>query len=621
MPIRVLPDDVANKIAAGEVVERPASVVKELVENALDAEATDIRVELTAGGKRLIRVTDNGLGMAAEDARLCIRRHATSKITVADDLFTVDTLGFRGEALPSIASVSRFEILTCAAGASEGTRVTVEGGSLKDVSVAGCPVGTRVTVSNLFYNVPARLKFLKTETTELGHVVNHVQWAALAFPNIRFVLTHDGRPLIDAPPCENRSERIRLLYGREFSEHLIGFVRSFETVELECFVGDPHLTKPNRASQFFFLNRRPIRDRTIGAALTEAMREVVPTGRFAVAFLFMTMPPDQVDVNVHPSKAEVRFRDERAVFRYVMNAVSQGVAQSRYIPEMGVGTISTATEPAVAEEKPRVEPYPSVDSRVVIPTPEPFYGTRLWHATSSPSPHASTHPHEVRPDRLDFGALARPADARREPLASGDAVPVELLDFDELEHVGALMNTYILVADAQNLYVVDQHVASERVHFERIVTQLRAQQVASQGLLTPISVALSSPQRLAFESQRETLSRFGFDVVEFGGNAALIRAIPAILAPTRAEQVVRDLLDRIGVDWNAERSWEAVEESVAATIACHSAVRAGDRLTPDAQRALLRDLSKTRLPFNCPHGRPIIIRLRRAEIETRFQRR
>lgn len=615
MPIRVLPDEIANKIAAGEVVERPASVVKELIENALDAEAKEIRVELTSGGKRLIRVTDNGMGMSPEDARLCIQRHATSKIATFDDLFIIKTLGFRGEALPSIASVSRFELLTCARGASEGTRVVVEGGTLKEVAVAGCPEGTRVSVANLFYNVPARLKFLKTEATELGHVVDHVQWAALAFPNVRFVLVHNGRTLIDAPPCENRAERIRLLYGKEFSEHLIGFVWQLETVELEGYVGDPHLTKPNRAMQFFFLNRRPIRDRTLSAALTEATRPVVPSDRHAVAFLFLTMSPDQVDVNVHPAKAEVRFRDERAIFRFVVNAVSQGIAQSHFIPDIGVDTVTS--KPTLSQEASFSEPYSVPESRAFTPTKEPSYG-------SSSSPSFSFRRSErffSPPPDWQRIFSRRPSDFRSEPSLSGDAVPVELLDFENLEHVGALMNTYILVADAENLYIVDQHVASERVHFERIVTQLRSKGVSSQGLLTPLSVALSPSQKVVLAPHRETLRRFGFEVEEFGGNTALIRAIPAMLEPGRAEGVVRDLLDRLERDVNADQSWEALEESLAATIACHTAVRGGDRLTPEAQRTLLQDLSRTRLPFNCPHGRPIIVRLRRSEIETRFQRR
>lgn len=614
MPIHVLPDEIANKIAAGEVIERPASVVKELLENALDAEATEIRVELTSGGKRLIRVTDNGVGMSPEDARLCIQRHATSKITTVDDLFTIKTLGFRGEALPSIASVSRFEMLTCARGASEGTRVVVEGGTLKEVSVAGCPEGTRVSVTNLFYNVPARLKFLKTEATELGHVVDHVQWAALAFPNVRFVLVHNGRTLIDSPPCENRAERIRLLYGKEFAEHLIGFSRQLETVELEGYVGDPHLTKPNRAMQFFFLNRRPIRDRILNAALTEATRSLVPSDRHAVAFLFLTMPPDHVDLNVHPTKAEVRFRDERAVFRYVLNALSQGIAQSHYIPEIGVETVSPKSTPP--QEASPSEPYSAPDSRLVLPTREIPYDP----PTSSSSFRRSEGFFSPPPDWQRIFSR-RLSDFRSEPSPSGDAVPVELLDFENLEHVGALMNTYILVADAENLFIVDQHVASERVHFERLVTQLRSEGISSQGLLTPLSVALSPSQKVVLASQGETLRRFGFDVEEFGGNTALVRAIPATLDPGRAERVVRDLLDRLERDVNAEQSWEALEERIAATIACHAAVRAGDRLTPEAQRTLLQDLSRARLPFNCPHGRPIIVRLRRSEIETRFQRR
>jgi len=611
MRIHVLADDVTNKIAAGEVVERPASVVKELVENALDAGATDIRVELTDGGRRMIRVVDNGSGMDPDDARLCLQRHATSKISSADDLPQIATMGFRGEALPSIASVSRFELLTRTAESMEGTRVVVEHGRLSDSGSAGCPVGTRVSVADLFTNVPARLKFLKAEQTELSHAMNHVQWAALAFPHVRFVLSHNGKALIDVAPCTARDERIRLLYGKELSEHLISFTRSFESMTVEAHIGDPNLTKPNRSYQFLFLNQRPIRDRTIGAALSEAVKEVVPGGRHAVAFLFLTVSPDEVDVNVHPAKAEVRFRNERGLFRNVMQAISQGIGSSRYIPDVEASPASTQRGSGRSHQpRPAVETmYPLRETRVFLPPSQPNY------VEAAEPIRAGSAEIDTRRLRFDTPPSQRTVGGR-----DVDA-SVELLDYESVALVGGLMDTYILVADGESLYFVDQHVASERIHFQRIRTQLASERVASQGLLTPLTVELSPRQRVGFEAHAVWLNPFGFDVSEFGGGSAIIRAIPSELEPERAERVLRDLLDRVEVDLNPEQSWDAIQEKAAATIACHAAVRAGDRLAPEAQRALLRDLSRCRLPFNCPHGRPIIVRMRRSEIETLFHRR
>ncbi len=628
MPIRVLPDDVANKIAAGEVVERPASVVKELLDNSLDAGAREIRVEVREGGKRLVRVQDDGHGMTRDDAQLSLQRHATSKLEVADDLAAIDTLGFRGEAIPSIASVARFEMLTRTADAIEGTRVSVDGGQAAEVSPAGCPVGTRVTVEGLFRNVPARLKFLKKDTTELNHTVNHVQWAALAHPDVRFTLIHNERTLIDVAASETRAERIRLLYGKEFADSLIEFTKSFETMQIECHIGNADLSKPNRSHQFFFLNDRVIRDRTIGAAVSEALREVVPKGRYPVAFLFITMDPSKVDVNVHPAKSEVRFQDERGLFRNIVQAVAQGIAEHRYIPSIQTSDTPADEGAAAVQDGDGAVVYPTPRSHSIIPPSRSQYG-------ASAGPSASSAGLAARPvSATDRRPGAHPATWRATPGARGrlgtpvvttatasGAVEVELLDFERLELVGVLYNTYILVADTENLYYVDQHVAAERVNYERVMARMKSGSVASQGLLTPISVELSPDQKVRFDAHRAWLTRFGIEAEPFGGSTALIRGIPATLGSGEAEQMFRDLLDRVESELNPERSWEVIQERVAATIACHSSVRAGDPLTTDEVRALLSDLSKARLPFNCPHGRPVIVSMPRMEIESRFQRR
>ena len=343
--IKILSADVANKIAAGEVVERPASVVKELIENALDAGSTSIRVEVRAGGKRLIRVSDNGGGMEREDALLALERHATSKVNRIEDLESIQTFGFRGEALASIASVSQFELLTRTADALEGTKVDVEGGVFRSVQESGCSPGTHMSVNNLFYNVPARLKFLKTDTTEMNHVTNQVTWAALAHPKIHFSLTHNGRSILDVRACDSYLERVRLLYGREFAENLIEFTEELPDLKIYGLLGKPEFTKPNREYQLFFLNQRPIRSRIIGAALTEALDSMVAKDRQPVALLFLTLDPEAVDVNVHPAKIEVRFRNERTIYSGVVRMIRNAVHKTKYIPK-----IETSVEPTQSEE-------------------------------------------------------------------------------------------------------------------------------------------------------------------------------------------------------------------------------------------------------------------------------
>ncbi|MDE0020916.1 MAG: DNA mismatch repair endonuclease MutL [Candidatus Poribacteria bacterium] len=599
MPIRILPEDVANKIAAGEVVERPASAVKELIENALDAEADAVRVELTEGGKRRIIVRDNGCGMAPEDAVLAVRRHATSKLAAAKDLERISTLGFRGEALPSIASVSKFELLTRPAGAMEGTRVVVEGGKQLEASPVGCAPGTRVSVSNLFYNVPARLKFLKTDKTELNRSSAHLQWAALSRPDVRFTLLHNGRELIDAPQCAERIERIQTLYGKQFVERLIPFTKTFDRFEIECYIGDPNLTKPNRAHQLFFLNGRPIRDKTVSAAVGRALQETTPKGRYPVAFLFMTLPPSEVDVNVHPAKSEARFKEERALFRNIVQAIAQGIGSRAYIPVVDTSASSESSAPSGGFSR---------------------TGRRSDQESAFRSGGGFS-----RPSRSVYRSANRRAEPVFEAAAafenSADNEQVELLGMPEIELVGVLYNTYILAADERNMYMIDQHVASERVHYERIMTQMQTGKAQSQGLLKPVVAELSASQASAFEGSQEWLAQFGIEAEAFGGRAVSIQAIPSMLDPSQAAQMCRDLLDALDEEIQPERSWEALQEKAAATVACHSAVRAGDALPEEAVKQLLKDLSACKLPFNCPHGRPVVIQMPRSEIETRFQRR
>jgi len=467
MRIKVLPEDIANKIAAGEVVERPASVVKELLENAIDAESTDINVEIQAGGKRSIRVIDNGTGMEREDALLALERHATSKIHSVEDLHSIKTLGFRGEALPSIASVSQLELVTKTADAIKGTKLVVEGGIIKSVVEIGSSPGTRITVNNLFYNVPARLKFLKSESTEMSHIINSVNWAALAYPKIQFKLTHNNRALIDVRACDSIAERIYLLYGKEFSDNLMEFTTTLPNFQLHSFIGKPDYTKTNRNYQLFFMNFRPIRSKIISAALGEALRALIPKDRFPVAFLFLEIAPDDVDVNVHPAKTEVRFRNERAIYSQIVRSLQSGIYKQKYIPsvETDEGKRARGQEGKVAridrvieqvlqrqfakqtaersEQRQQAETDQSPDAKE-IPTVQPSE-SQLDKSRISVEPAEISDDEEIIPTTPDQSALVYPSHPPLSPRRRGDErgadMELELLDFDNIRLKTNLFNT------------------------------------------------------------------------------------------------------------------------------------------------------------------------------------
>ncbi|MCD6505242.1 DNA mismatch repair endonuclease MutL [Candidatus Poribacteria bacterium] len=576
MRIRVLPEEIANKIAAGEVVERPASVVKELMENSIDAESRSIEVEVLSGGKKLIQVADDGIGMSREDALLSIRRHATSKISSAEDLAAIKTLGFRGEALPSIASVSKMELVTRTAGDLSGTKIVVEGGRVKEVGQIGCPVGTRVRVSNLFFNLPARAKFLKSEPSEFRHILNIFIWNALAHPDILFRLTHNRRKVMDLPPSETIAERIYAIYGKSFSENLIEIHEELPNMAFHAFVGNPNFTKPNRSYQLFFLNGRPIRSRLIAAALDEALRAVIPRERHAVAFIFIEMNPRHVDVNVHPTKMEVRFSDERAVYSQIVRILNKGIHSGLYVPG--------STSQAVSEERMERESG-EIDLPNVAQEEIPL------------APHIRASVEDQRID-LKLGGLK----------------------FDQLAIRGVLFDTYILAESGDEVVIIDQHAASERIIYERLISQFEGGGIAIQGLLMPITIDLPANLIEAFSENVELLSRLGFDLERFGGNTLLVRGVPSSLGNSEIEGALVEILERIRTGLGKVSRTEMIREMLV-ILACRSAIKAGDKLSQEEIERLLSDLSRTELPFNCPHSRPTIIRLSRKELESRFRRR
>ena len=635
MPIQVLTSDVANKIAAGEVVERPASVVKEIVENAIDADSTSINVDLRAGGKRLIKISDNGIGMNREDALIATERHATSKINKIEDLESIQTFGFRGEALPSIASVSKLELLTRTADQLEGTKITIEGGNVQSVEESGCSPGTHLSVENLFYNVPARLKFLKTETTEMNHINNQVMWAALAHPSIAFSLRHNDRSLLNVRVCESVIERVRLLYGKDLAEGLIEIESEQSSFKMHAFIGNADLTKSNRNYQLFFLNRRPIRSKVVSAALNEAMQSFITKGRYAVAFLFLTMDMEEVDVNVHPAKIEVRFRDERSIYSQIVRFLSSGVYRHKYIP-----TIDTAGQSVINEPQPKnvmnwnssKQMPPKVDRRKMQQVDESSAVKSVVSQTSGQATLEKNTPTEestvssnvaLAPSELQAQTVTELSQVGVQPSRQEipDGTGLELLDMDCIELKTSLFNTYILAEGRDEVFIIDQHVASERVLYERYVTQFKEEDVPSQGLLLPVTIEAVQQQLATFDRHIDLFEKIGFDIENFGGSTILVRAVPPILSTRLVTTAVVDLLDQLAESESSEIDMLEIQDDALIMLSCRSAVKAGDKLTMEEMISLIKELSQANHPFNCPHSRPIIIKMSKSELESRFHRR
>jgi len=635
MPIQVLTSDVANKIAAGEVVERPASVVKEIVENAIDADSTSVNVDLRAGGKRLIKISDNGIGMNREDALIATERHATSKINKIEDLESIQTFGFRGEALPSIASVSKLELLTRTADQLEGTKITIEGGNVQSVEESGCSPGTHLSVENLFYNVPARLKFLKTETTEMNHINNQVMWAALAHPSIAFSLRHNDRSLLNVRVCESVIERVRLLYGKDLAEGLIEIESEQSSFKIHAFIGNADLTKSNRNYQLFFLNRRPIRSKVVSAALNEAMQSFITKGRYAVAFLFLTMDMEEVDVNVHPAKIEVRFRDERSIYSQIVRLLSSGVYRHKYIP-----TIDTAGQSVINEPQPKnvmnwnssKQMPPKVDRRKMQQVDESSAVKSVVSQTSGQATLEKNTPTEestvssnvaLAPSELQAQTVTELSQVGVQPSRQEipDGTGLELLDMDCIELKTSLFNTYILAEGRDEVFIIDQHVASERVLYERYVTQFKEEDVPSQGLLLPVTIEVIQQQLATFDRHIDLFKKIGFDIENFGGSTILIRAVPPILSTRLVTTAVVDLLDQLAESESSEIDMLKIQDDALIMLSCRSAVKAGDKLTMEEMISLIKELSQANHPFNCPHSRPIIIKMSKSELESRFHRR
>ena len=678
--IRVLSDNVANKIAAGEVVERPASVVKELLENSLDAGAMRVRIEIEAGGRRRILVADDGAGMGHDDAMLAFERHATSKLRDAQELLSIQTLGFRGEALPSIASVSRLLLETRSQDEPTGTRVEIAGGKMLNVEEKALPAGTTIAVNNLFYNVPARRKFLRTEPTELAHVASLVTHYSLAHIDKTFTLSNEKGKLLAVTPVPTLRERVYQVFGgdtldqlveiqpaeREFYEapspapptQAVTAARSDDrepqrkVFRLSGFVSTPQMQKLNRNSIYFFVNRRLIRDRVLLKALTSAYYNLIPPGCFPFALLFLDLPFDEVDVNVHPSKTEVRFRQQSFVFDFVRETIRQRLIESKPVSNLPLGAEQRrAAQPGVEL------PYSEASAMLAggdapggesfdlrrPPGPAPRFDFGDGAIEIPPSAAAHTTGLEARFPPAEAATEGAPAAMRaaagasaatvagaavfepsiehhphsRDPLAEPRADTLARLG--ELRPLGQVHDSFIIASGAEGLWIIDQHVAHERILFEKVLRERSEEKVQTQHLLMPIIVTLKPDQEVVFAQIEEEFRANGFDLEPFGHRTIAIKAAPAGLSAGNVETLIHEILDTPEKELRA-LSLTDLQRRIAATVACHAAIKVNMPLDAAKMQWLLNELAKTECPMSCPHGRPVALKYSLREILKAFHR-
>ncbi len=595
--IRILPEQLCNQIAAGEVVERPASVVKELVENALDAHASKIVVEIEAGGKRLIRITDNGCGMDREDAFLCLERHATSKLRSEADLFHLQTLGFRGEALPSIAAISRLRLRTRTADSLEGWEIQIDGGTVRHAEATGMPVGTLIEVRNLFFNTPARRKFLRRDETEAGHISDMITKLALACPQVQFQLVNNGRRQIDLNRQKNLAERVAGLLGRSVLKDLLPVEGALGGMRLHGLISQPSLNRSATGSQFTFINGRYIRDRLVQHALREGYRHLLMKGRHPIVVLFLEMAPEQVDVNVHPTKHEVRFRDQSVVHDFIVQTLQNTLRSDD--PQL----------PAPAF----VKPCSTIPDKEVWSSPPPPLNTAepvIAQATA------------VGEGRGNYSAIQQ--QEVNDGFDSPDLLSVDPLNksvgyYASLRVIGQFCDSYILCQDEQNLLLIDQHAAHERIGFETLRGQYRDHGVERQGLLFPLILDFDHREVATLKEHQAELQHFGFELECFGGNSFVLKGIPQMLGDAEAEKLIRDVVAEL-ISFGSSSLVEERIEQLLVLMACHRVIRANQQLSRSEIDYLLRDLDQVDFSGHCPHGRPVVQRLSLVEIERMFKR-
>lgn len=680
--IKILPDNLANQIAAGEVVERPASVIKELIENSIDAGAKRLKIEIELGGRRLIRVADDGVGMIRDDAILSFERHATSKILELKDLGRIETLGFRGEALASIASVAKVELITKVFDGEAATRVYIEGGKLIDVKDTARPTGTTITVRDLFFNTPARRKFMRSQATENYHITNTVQHYALANPEIAFTLTNNGRETIRLAPAKDLRERAYQIFGGDLIESLIPVKGGREFItRVSGYISAPRERRTNKDSQYFFINGRFVKDKIISGGMLEGYRSVLPHGVYPVAFLFLDIPHEEIDVNVHPAKTEVRFRRSQAVKDVIAEVVRNGLqnagigagSESR-IQESQLGIKNSDTskvgenfsqsnnetnetsenklkENESSQSDNKAVEQPKIDFEIPITShdfeslalnrsgkdefepeslkvgSENYFGKSEEDKVNTPDQISENRNSKFEDftvvDKSQITKLKPQEQIPLPPVDSAESIPkqVEIEDVSvaKIQPIGQLHNSFIIAVDDEGLLLIDQHVAHERILFDKFRQKETDRKIESQNLLLPETIDLTPAQSVAFDEVEEELESYGFGLMKLSGRTIAIKSVPTDLPPSEVRNLFAEILETVERDKRGGAK-ATLRDDIAASMACKAAVKINMKLTSEKMRWMIDKLLTTSSPTTCPHGRPVILRLTMKDIERKFHR-
>lgn len=600
--IKILDERVIGQIAAGEVIERPASVVKELVENSIDAEATEIIIDVRDGGKRSIRVTDNGIGMNKEDAVLAFERHSTSKITKIDDLETLRSLGFRGEALASIAAVAKVKLITNPRGSStpSGTEVRVESSKIKEVKDTGSKEGTSVLIEDLFYNLPVRKKYLKTTRTELSKITDIVTRYALKYPEISFRLIHDDTMLMSTPKTQNELDNIVYIYGRKLAEELLSLDYEDEYLRIRGFISKPAITRSLASHQNLFVNGRFITSRFLSSAIRDGYHNLIMKNRFPIVILSLEINQRDVDVNIHPTKMQVRFNDDKKVYKTLSKAVKNTLEKSMLIPSIETTELRTSDILSLRTPSDEAHRANNLKDVGIVSTP-----TVESHIQSSIDESIESFPEE---------------EVKVKETLTYEDIELKESEMSRIVPIGQVMNTYIIAQGDENMLVIDQHAAHERVVFERLMKEVKEDTKECQELLMPLTLELSPSEKEILLQNSEFLDIIGFKIEPFGGNTFNIRALPVVLGHMDDKSAIFDIIDEL-VQIGKTKHKEALKEEILAVVACHSAIRAGEELSRKEMMNLIRELYNTKNPFSCPHGRPSILSMNKRDIEKKFKRR
>ncbi|MGM0470745.1 MAG: DNA mismatch repair endonuclease MutL [Bacillota bacterium] len=644
--IQKLDQEVINKIAAGEVIERPASVVKELVENSIDAESERIEIRISEGGKEAIQVIDDGEGMSREDVKLALERHATSKISKANDLFAIRSLGFRGEALPSIAAVSRMKIKTKIENELEGTLVKAAGSEIKEVKSVGCSQGTNIIVKNLFYNTPVRYKYLKTTATEISQISDIVNRLALAYPEISFKLLHNQKVLLDSPGNGNLLDTILSIYGKEVAQNMIKVNYEAKYMKISGYISKPNVSRASRKHQSFFINRRYIKSRLLSSAVSEAYHTLLSEDRHPITALTIKLNPVLVDVNVHPTKLEVNFSRGKEVAKVVTAGVKEALNKSDLIPEVELDDQQSSSQPTstthqtkqkeeqrelnltlIDEDDPqeqesennnkqnkkdnnqnKIEPSKDAKKKISNTERNEDNSTNNQTTTTQDIYDSPVTPKKDNQQAVDIFEKAAEYDTADSSKSLSSFLPL-----------GQVHNTYILAQGEDGFYIIDQHAAHERVLYDRLLTKFKQAEVRTQSLLMPIKLELTTPEIELLEEHRDELENLGFEIESFGGQTYIIRAVPYLLKELDTKQVCLDIIDNL-FDTSKVKEPTAFLEELIILISCRSAIKAGKRLQQGEMERLLKQLEECGNQHTCPHGRPTIIHFSKQELDKKFDR-